>query len=111
MKLKEFNIDELNSCESREDRAEAKRRYAEWRDKQRKIDRKINKKESKKIYNFKNKEYRKEYFQRPEVKKYRKEYHKEYFQRPEVKERTKEYHKEYYQRKKLELLKENGKMS
>jgi len=44
-------------------------------------------------------------------KKYYKEYNKEYFQRPEVKERTKEYHKEYYQRKKLELLKENGKMS
>ncbi len=58
----------------------------------------------------KNKERRKEYQRRPEVKKRKKEYLKEYFKRPEVKKRisdynkspkVKKYHREYWKRPKV----------
>jgi len=50
-------------------------------------------KEIKKGYNEKNKEKRKLYNQRPDVKAHRKAYEKEYFKRPDVKARVKEYQK------------------
>ncbi|MHA1225353.1 MAG: hypothetical protein ACTSPV_01255 [Candidatus Hodarchaeales archaeon] len=49
---------------------------------------------SKECYNERMRKYRKEYNQRPEVKKRVREYRKEYYQRPEVKERM----RKYYQR-------------
>ena len=62
------------------------------------------------------KEYAKEYYQRPEVKKRKKEYSKkyvkEYQQRPEVKERRKKYGKEWqrtYYHKNKELINERRK--
>lgn len=46
-------------------------------------------------------EYHKEYYQRPDIKKrqrkYHKEYRKEYYQRPEIKKRQREYMREYNQ--------------
>tara|TARA_B110000014_G_C20120606_1_gene593663 strand:- start:2379 stop:2981 length:603 start_codon:yes stop_codon:yes gene_type:complete len=53
---------------------------------------------------FDQKEYMKEYYQRPEVKERKKEYNKEYRQRPEVKERKRKHDKEYYQRPEVKEL-------
>lgn len=49
---------------------------------------------------------KKEYHQRPEVKKHRKEYYKKYYQNPEVKARMREKMRQYYYRFPEKLKKE-----
>jgi len=58
---------------------------------------------------IRNKNYMKEYRQRPKFKEYHKNYMKEYNSRLEVKEYHKEYYKEYYQKNKKIIKKLNEK--
>ena len=48
-----------------------------------------------------NKEWGREYYQRPEIKKKQREYMREYRQQPKVKQKIKKHNREYNQRKKL----------